>query len=129
MPERHENEECSRIHLNWLAIGSVVAVLALVFSIMGWLLNNAAHDSNISTRLDAVETSVAGLQKSHNEVVLPSLARIEQSLTDMNHRFDTMRDLELRDHPRSAVDPPNPNFVESLKKPVKKDTSTNALKK
>jgi hypothetical protein len=120
------NGECSRIHLNWLAIGSVVAALALIFSIMGWLLNSAAHDSNMSTRLDALETGMAQLEKSHNEVVLPSLARIEQALTDINRRFDTIRDLELRDHPR-VLDPPR--FENSLKSPPKPDKNSNASTK
>jgi hypothetical protein len=47
----------------------------------------------------------------------------------MNHRFDTMRDLELRDHPSSAVDPPNPKFNEPLRKPTKNYKDTTAEKK
>ena len=104
MPDNH-NTDCTRIHLHWGALLTIITCLCAVFALGGWLLSDrmtvATSMTAMDVRLTAVERITNDFTTSHNTVVLTSLARIEQSLVDINKQLEAARRIENSDHPRT----------------------------
>ena len=134
MPSLCKDSECSHIKINWLAMGSIVALLALVFSVIGWLFSGVSISAKNSVRLQNLETQHAKMGDRLDKVDAKldqfgvSLGRIEQEILDMRTLSDPPKNKAFaRSLKKPAVK--NDAFADSLKTPAKPDVSTSAQKK
>ena len=116
MPEKDKGN-CKRAHFTekwWIALGSIVAALALLGSITGWLLTSTSTSAGNNVRIQNLEQQHAAFNSRLDKIdskldsIVPTLARIEQEIADMKgHRIDPpdsggSKDYSLRTPPKKS---------------------------
>ena len=100
-----QHPECHARHINWAAAAVAVTLLCGLFALIGYIISDrtgiAVEATRDSTRITALEQQSADYQKKFDQII-PSLARIEQSLSDLKETVGQSR------HTRSryTTDPP-----------------------
>jgi len=100
-----QHPECHARHLNWTATGVLVTLLCGAFALVGYIISDrtgiASEAARDSTRITVLEQQSADYQKKFDQII-PSVARIEQSLIDLKETVGQPR----HEHSKYVVDPP-----------------------
>jgi septal ring factor EnvC (AmiA/AmiB activator) len=100
-----QHPECHARHINWAAAAVAVTLLCGLFALIGYIISDrtgiASEAAKDATRITALEQQSADYQKKIDHII-PSLARIEQSLADLKETIGQ----SSHTHSNYAQDPP-----------------------
>jgi hypothetical protein len=103
--KNNHHPDCKASHINWSACTAIIALLCALFALLGWLWSDRSKVdekfSNIVTQSASINERVGTLEKNSDalkvqlDILIPTVARIEQSVIDINKRLDSAQRIKV----------------------------------